>query len=253
MKRGFDLKISDHILEPDKKRFYNERHFGEAASRYDRATRFMSLGQDRRWKQALIDTLPAGGQPVCVDLACGTGDVTFALAARYPGGRIIGVDLTAEMLEIARDRNRFGHVSFLQRDMCVLPLAEESVDLVTGSYALRNAPDLERALMEIHRVLRPGGTAVFLDFRKAERPALQRVQYRWLRLWCGFWGLLLHGNREIHGYIADSLRAYPSPSRLKALIREAGFEAIPTPPISRLTTELVAFRKPFPGPALRSA
>lgn len=79
MKERFDLKIRDHLLVPERKKLYNERHFSEAAPRYDFATRAMSLGRDAAWKRCLVGALPAWPSPSCADLACGTGDVTFLL------------------------------------------------------------------------------------------------------------------------------------------------------------------------------
>jgi demethylmenaquinone methyltransferase/2-methoxy-6-polyprenyl-1,4-benzoquinol methylase len=106
--------------------------------------------------------------------------------------------------------------------MHALPLASASCDLVTGGYALRNAPDLERAVVEIARVLRPGGQAAFLDFAKAATPTGQRWQYRLLRGWCGLWGRLLSGSWEVHGYIAESLRTFPAETDLDRLLLSQG-------------------------------
>jgi demethylmenaquinone methyltransferase/2-methoxy-6-polyprenyl-1,4-benzoquinol methylase len=127
------------------------------------------------------------------------------------------------MLAIARERNRFANVRFEQGDLCDLPFPDGSADVATGSYALRNAPDLRKALAEVHRVLSPGGVAAFLDFSNPERSPLRHLQYLLLRGWCGLWGLLLHGTPEIHGYIAESLRAFPDRGRLREILREHRF------------------------------
>jgi ubiquinone/menaquinone biosynthesis methyltransferase len=220
----FRLKAREWLDVPERKRIYNERHFAEAAPRYDVATRAMSLGRDAAWKRALVAALPGLPFPVCADLACGTGDVAFLLAERYPGGIVTGVDLSAPMLAIARERNRFPNVRFELGDLCSLPLPDGAADVVTGSYALRNAPDLRKALAEVHRVLSPGGVAAFLDFSNPDRSSLRLLQYLLLRSWCGLWGLLLHGTPEIHGYIAESLRGFPDRNRLRNIFREQGLE-----------------------------
>lgn len=224
MSGRFRLKAWEGLDVPERKRAYNERHFAEAAPRYDLATRMMSLGRDAAWKQALVAALSDLPSPVCVDLACGTGDVAFLLAGRYPGGVVTGVDLSAPMLAIARERNRFANVRFEQGDLCDLPFPDGSADVVTGSYALRNAPDLRKAIAEVHRVLSPGGVAAFLDFSNPESPPLRNLQHHLLRSWCGLWGLLLHGTPEIHGYVAESLRTFPGRNRLREIFRERGFE-----------------------------
>lgn len=223
MSGRFPLKAREWLDVPDRKRVYNERHFAESAPRYDIATRAMSLGRDAAWKRALVADLPGLPSPVCVDLACGTGDVAFLLAGRYPGGGVIGIDLSAPMLGIARERNRFPNVRFELGDMGALPFPDGFADIVTGSYALRNAPDLGEAIAEVRRILKPGGTAGFLDFSKPSNVLLRRLQYLLLRGWCGSWGFLLHGSTEIHGYVAESLRLFPDRDRLLEIIRENGF------------------------------
>jgi len=240
----FRLKIREHLHAPEAKRDYNEQHFSEAASRYDFATRAMSLGRDGAWKKALVAALPEQAEPVCVDLASGTGDIAFLLARRYPQGQVIGNDLTGAMLAVACKRNRSPRVNFVQGDMLATGLADASADIVTGSYAVRNAPDLPQAFREIHRILKPGGTLALLDFSKPANRMVQRFQYALLRYWCGLWGLLLHGNPEIHAYIAASLATYPDRPTLYALIQESGFERIRTRRFYFGVLELLLLRKP---------
>jgi demethylmenaquinone methyltransferase/2-methoxy-6-polyprenyl-1,4-benzoquinol methylase len=223
---------TDFLRTPDAKREYNELLFAEVARRYDLVTRALSLGRDQAWKRALLDSLPdgdaaaAGRGPVCVDLACGTGDVAFALAQRYPQGTVCGVDLTPEMLEIARARNRFPNVSLQLGDMHHLPFESASVDIVTGSYALRNAPSLGVALAEVQRVLRPGGTAAFLDFSKSPHWLWQRLTYWVLYVWGAFWGLVLHGQPAVYAYIATSLWQFPDRVALRKELAHAGLTEI---------------------------
>lgn len=231
------------LNEASAKRDYNRVHFAEAAPRYDFVTKVLSFGGDAVWKHKLVDALP-GGAETALDLACGTGDICFLLAERFEQLRIEGVDLTQEMLDIAGQRNTFGdRIRFVRGDLGQLLQADDSVDLVTGSYALRNAPDLQVALAEIHRVLKPGGTAAFLDFSKAPSRVSQIIQYGLLRFWGGLWGLLLHGNPAVHGYIAASLQNYPSRPELDTLFEASGYEK----QLSRLfyggMTELILLRK----------
>ncbi len=224
MKSRFNLRANDHLGTSEGKRLFNEKHFAESASRYDFATRALSFGQDAGWKKALVAALPDEHAPVCVDIACGTGDVTFLLADRYGEGVFIGIDLTQEMIDIANQRNQSDFVRFECADMCRLPLEDNAVDILTGSYAIRNAPDLAEALAEFRRVVKPGGTLAFLDFSKEETPLKQAFQYRLLRFWGGLWGLLLHGNIEVHGYISKSLQSFPEPTALEEAFRFAGFQ-----------------------------
>jgi ubiquinone/menaquinone biosynthesis methyltransferase len=241
----FNLKIRDHLHAPEAKRAYNEQHFSEAASRYDIATRAMSLGRDRAWKRALVAALPQRPPARCVDLACGTGDIAFLLAERYPEAEVLGIDLTEPMLAIARKRNRFPEVTFRQGEMTATGLPAESVDVVTGGYAVRNAPDLRQAFLEIRRLLRPGGCAALLDFSKPVNRTAQRLQYALLRNWCGLWGLLLHGNPEIHSYIAASLSVYPDRPQLRRLLAEIGFSVELAQRFYFGVLELMVLKKPL--------
>jgi ubiquinone/menaquinone biosynthesis methyltransferase len=228
---------------PERKREFNELHFTEAAPRYDLATRMLSFWRDARWKEHLLLSLPPLTRPVCLDLASGTGDLTFGLARRYPDGEIYGLDITAAMLEIARQRNSSDRVTFVQAEMAPLPYPDGYADIVTGGYALRNAPDLKVALREIHRVLKPDGVAAFLDFSKPTGRVLQAAEYWLLRIWGGLWGLILHGDAQVHGYISASLRSYPDRNQFKALVEEIGFQMIQRKLFFLGITEVLLLRK----------
>ncbi|MGK2945998.1 MAG: ubiquinone/menaquinone biosynthesis methyltransferase [Desulfuromonadales bacterium] len=222
----FALKIKDYIHSAERRREYNEQHFSEAASRYDFATRAMSLGRDAAWKKQLVEALPQFTAPVCVDLACGTGDIAFLLAEKYPAGRIIGIDLTEPMLKLARQRSDSINIEFVRQDMGATDFPDEFADIVTGGYAVRNAAELRQAFLEIQRILKPNGFVALLDFSKPPSPWFQQLQYLVLKYWCGLWGFLLHGNSEVHSYISASLRAFPDSVQLRELLAESGFAVV---------------------------
>lgn len=217
------LNIRANIQTPDKKRRYNQDLFTRVATEYDGATRALSLGRDQTWKRRLVALLPALPAPNCVDLACGTGDLTAGLANRFPQGQVVGVDLTPAMIEVARGRCVQTNVSFRVQDMCRTDIADGWADVVTGSYALRNAPVLDDALQEIRRMLRPGGWAAFLDFAKPPARWRQALQLPLLKAWGGFWGLVLHDGPE-HAYIAESLRQFPDRVALRKKFARHGFK-----------------------------
>lgn len=238
------LNMKDCLASQEGKRKFNEAHFAEAACHYDFATKAMSLGRDRFWKDALIRFLPDKQRPVCLDLACGTGDLCFRLAERYPGGAITGLDLTAAMIELAHARNPYDHIDFVTGDMCHIDQDENCVDIVTGGYALRNAPDIDLALTEIHRVMKPGATAAFLDFSKPESRVMGTMNYLLLKVWGRFWGWVLHRNAEVHGYISESLKTYPNRKALKERIQQAGFSDIRSQRYFLGIMETIIFDKP---------
>ena len=127
------------------------------------------------------------------------------------------------MLKLARQRCDVDNVEFVCQDMGSTGFPNASADIVTGGYAVRNAPELRQAFLEIHRILKPGGFVALLDFSKPPSLWFQRLQYLILKYWCGLWGLLLHGNPEVHAYISASLKTFPDRVELRQLISEAGF------------------------------
>lgn len=223
MKNEFLTTMRAALTDPEHTRQLNRALFTLIAPRYDDATRYLSLGRDAGWKDRLVATLPPHGKPVCVDLACGTGDLTRRLAAKYPGGIITGLDLTEAMLDQARQLGQPPCLRYVLGDLGHTGLPDDSVDIITGSYALRNAGDLKEALREIHRILKPGGRAVFLDFSKSSRPWLQYLGHITLKLWGSAWGWLLHRDPRVYAYIADSLARYPDRRQLATLLRTTGF------------------------------
>jgi ubiquinone/menaquinone biosynthesis methyltransferase len=226
MKRQLTLKIGDYLNTAANKKYLNEEMFSVIAPQYDFITRLFSFWQDADWKRNLIASLPPATAPHCLDLACGTGDLCFLLACKYQKGDIIGLDLTEEMLVLARGANRYPNVRFVKGDMGQLDAVAESIDIITGGYALRNAPDLKQAIAEIHRVLKPGGTAAFLDFSKPTNGLAQKVEYYILKGWTGLWGWVLQRNHEVYSYIAESLRAFPDRAVMQQIFIQQGFSII---------------------------
>lgn len=223
MKTPIPFFCQKRLASPHQKRNLNRDIFTMIASRYQRTTRVLSFFRDQAWKQNLVDMLPDDPSPLCLDVACGTGDITHYLAAKYPEGRILGMDLTESMLAMARRRQPPPNVAYCCRDMQDTGLDPNAVDIITGGYALRNAGDLQATLAELFRVLKPGGQAAFLDFSKPQARILQLLEYALLSLWGGLWGLLLHGQPSLYTYIAQSLRAFPDTQQLNALFRTHGF------------------------------
>lgn len=226
MSPAFTLRPREHLGDPQRKRILNEQLFSAVAPRYDTITRGLSFGRDPAWKDRLIAGLPPLDAPDCLDLACGTGDLAFRLARRYPRGRVLGLDLTPAMIERARARATSPRVRFEVGDLGRTGLPDAAFDIITGGYALRNAGDLDEAIAEVSRLLRPGGTAAFLDFSKPPARWAQRLELALLKIWGGAWGLALHGNPRVYGYIADSLARHPDRAELSRRFASAGFERV---------------------------
>ena len=212
---------------PDRKRAHTRALFATIADRYDLITAVLSYGQDARWKRTLIDLARVQRGERALDLACGTGDLAFAAAAH--GARVVGLDITHRMLQLAARKS--GTAAFVAGDMTSLPFGPRTFDLVTTGYGLRNVPDLNIAIDEIARVLRPGGRLLSLDFNRP-RPALVRAAYlSYLTVVGAALGWLLHRDPDTYRYIPASIRRYPGAAGVAVLLSSRGFTNVRVIPL----------------------
>lgn len=211
---------------PDTKRRYVRQLFSTIADRYDLITALLSYGQDARWKRTLVGMAKVSAGERALDLACGTGDLAFAVAGH--GARTVGLDITHRMLQLADAKQVAATgaarpVTFLGGDMTHLPFAPAAFDLVTTGYGLRNVPDLTAAIAEIARVLKPGGRLLSLDFNRPE-PAAIRAAYLWYLTAVGATlGWVLHRDPDTYRYIPASIRRYPGAHGVAERLRAQGF------------------------------
>jgi demethylmenaquinone methyltransferase / 2-methoxy-6-polyprenyl-1,4-benzoquinol methylase len=220
----------DRIRTPEGKRRYVRALFATIADRYDLITAVLSYGLDRRWKKRLVEQASGIAGARALDLATGTGDIAFALAAR--GAHVVGLDITRRMIELARAKRdgtgRRGDVPrgtarFLIGDMSALPFAGETFDLVTTGYGLRNVPDLALSMTEVHRVLRPGGQLLSLDFNRPSNAVVRAAYLSYLTAVGGALGWLLHRDPDTYRYIPASIRQYPGADAVVRMLRDRGF------------------------------
>ena len=213
---------------PENKRRHVARLFATIADRYDLITRVLSYGQDRRWKARLIREARIAADDVVLDLACGTGDLA-RLAAAAGARRVFGLDLTPRMLVLARSRE--AGTRYAAGDMGALPLRANAVDVVTTGYGLRNVPDLDVAIREVARVLRPGGRFLSLDFNRPESRVLRGCFLSYLTIVGSLLGWLLHGDPDTYRYIPASIRRYPGAEGVAARLSAHGFTSVRVVPI----------------------
>ena len=207
------------------------RVFDSVADRYDLMNDLMSAGLHRLWKRYLLKVADIRPGMDVLDLASGTGDIASLTAGRLRGrGQLVASDINAAML--ARGRDRLideGHVEALAyalADAEYLPFPDRSFDRVTIGFGLRNVTRKERALAEMRRVLRPGGSVHVLEF-SALRPAMLRPAYDFYsfqvlpRL-----GKLVAGDADSYRYLAESIRRHPDQETLKSMMEQAGLERV---------------------------
>ena len=217
------------IATPEGKRRYVRRLFATIADRYDFITRFLSYGQDRRWKQRLIALADLRASDRLLDLACGTGDIL--LAAIPPARVAVGIDVTFRMLQLAQQRRETAHASLVTGDMVALPIASQRFTVVTVGYGLRNVPDLDQALREIHRVLVPEGRLLSLDFNRPSNAIVRTAYLTYLTVVGSLLGLALHGDPDTYRYIPESIRKYPGARGVAARMEHVGFDDVRALPV----------------------
>ena len=200
--------------------------FDRIAARYDFLNRVLSFGADIGWRRRAIaraEIRPGAG---VLDVGAGTGDLSFAAAAR--GAHVVALDLSAGMLAVlarrANDTQR-SRIEPLVGSAESLPLPDASVERIVSGFAVRNVGDLARALAEFKRVLRPGGRAVVLELSHPPSPAFARL-YAFYLSFLPPLAMLLGGDSRAYRYLPESLRSFPGADRLAQLLREAGFARV---------------------------
>jgi demethylmenaquinone methyltransferase/2-methoxy-6-polyprenyl-1,4-benzoquinol methylase len=188
--------------------------FARIARRYDLLNDLQSFGLHRNWKRRVAELAKVSPGSRALDLCCGTGDLAFALAQR--GAETTGLDFSPQMLAVAAQRQKknpnseFRIPNFVQGDAQQLPFAENSFDIVTVGYGLRNLTSWERGLDEMHRVARPGARLLVLDFGRPPNALWRAVYFTHLRLSVPLIGLLFCGHASAYAYILESLKHYPA-------------------------------------------
>jgi ubiquinone/menaquinone biosynthesis methyltransferase len=221
------MAVRDRIATVEGKRQYVRALFDRIADRYDFITAFLSYGLDRRWKRTLVSLAPPASGARALDLATGTGDIAFLLRDRV--AQVVGLDLTARMIRLASDKRdgaRSAAPAFLVGDMMALPFASASFDVITTGYGLRNVPDLNGALDEMHRVLKPGGQALSLDFTKPVNRIVRAAYLAYLSIVGGALGWALHGDADTYRYIPASIRTHPTAEELVGVMQRRGFARV---------------------------
>jgi len=203
--------------------------FESVAPRYDLMNDLMSLGVHRLWKRVFITALGPRPSRTLLDLAGGTGDISFGWLA-HGGGPTLLSDITPAMLAVGRDRaierGFAADLTFLVADAERLPLPDRAVDTVGIAFGLRNCTDKAAVLAEARRVLRPGGRFLCLEFSRVQVAALRPLYDAWSFQVLPRLGRLVAHDAGSYQYLAESIRTFPDQQRLAAMMREAGLARV---------------------------
>jgi demethylmenaquinone methyltransferase/2-methoxy-6-polyprenyl-1,4-benzoquinol methylase len=202
--------------------------FQSVAPRYDLMNDLMSLGIHRGWKRDFVAGLDPRPGRTLLDLAGGTGDISFGWRKRG-GGTALLSDVNPAMLAVARERvrqRRMSGIEFLVADAEALPLPDLCVDRVSIAFGLRNCTDKQAVLREALRVLRHGGQFHCLEFSRVQVAALEAAYDAWSFRVLPMLGRVVAGDRDSYQYLAESIRTFPDQERLADMMREAGFSRV---------------------------
>jgi demethylmenaquinone methyltransferase/2-methoxy-6-polyprenyl-1,4-benzoquinol methylase len=224
--------MPNQFYEPGQQRGARVKElFTRIAPRYDLINDLQSFGLHRFWKRQLISLAEPNPNKVALDLCCGTGDLALALARR--GAKVVGMDFSERMLEMAQRRNncrqqsnhRAGNLRalrFVHGDALLIPFPDKSFDIVTIAYGLRNLADLKAGLREMERVAKPRARLLVLDFGKPANVLWRNLYFSYLKVFVPLLGRIFCGNADAYAYILESLKHYPAQLGVAAQMRELG-------------------------------
>jgi demethylmenaquinone methyltransferase/2-methoxy-6-polyprenyl-1,4-benzoquinol methylase len=202
--------------------------FDRIAGVYDLMNSAMTAGLHHQWRQRAVERAQVGPGSDALDVCCGTGDLALELRRRIgPDGRVVGCDFSEPMLELARRKSGDEGlaVEFGWADALDLPYGDKSFDAVTVGFGARNLADLDKGLKEMARVLKPGGRLVILEITRPQREPLSSFYSLWFDRVVPVLGSVA-GDSDAYSYLPDSVRSFPEPRRLAAMMDAAGLEQI---------------------------
>ncbi|WP_371187259.1 bifunctional demethylmenaquinone methyltransferase/2-methoxy-6-polyprenyl-1,4-benzoquinol methylase UbiE [Thalassotalea maritima] len=221
--------------------------FHSVAKQYDVMNDLMSLGIHRLWKRFTIDASGVRPGNTILDLAGGTGDLTAKFSKLTgPQGKVILADINSSMLQVGRDKLRdrgiVGNVEYVQANAEALPFEDNTFDIVTIAFGLRNVTNKDKALASIFRVLKPGGRLLVLEFSKPEHDLLNKAYDFYSFNILPKMGELVAKDGESYQYLAESIRMHPDQETLKQMMDNVGFEQTS---YHNLTGGIVALHKGY--------
>jgi demethylmenaquinone methyltransferase / 2-methoxy-6-polyprenyl-1,4-benzoquinol methylase len=232
-----NLLTNPHAVADKRRRV--QQMFAAIAPSYDLNNRLHSLWMDQSWRKTAVKMAGLKAGDVVVDVACGTGDLTLQFAAgltRLGGvtpGQIVGIDFTFEMLPLAAHKSVGQSIVWLNGDALSLPLPDASADVISIAFGIRNVSDPAAAMREFHRVLRPGGRLVILEFSLPTIVPLRAAYNLYFRHVLPRTATWISGDRTgAYKYLPESVNTFIDRARMSAMLGESGFANIAQRPLT---------------------
>ena len=205
--------------------------FDRIAPSYDRLNHLMSMNVDRKWRRRLVRELVDGTPQRILDVACGTGDSTIAVAkAAAEGSTVVGVDISEGMMSMVMDKARkegaADRIRLQVADAEALPFGEDSFDRVSCAFGVRNFTNKEQGLREFFRVLSPGGKLVILELSVPRNKVVRFFYDLYFSHILPWIGGRVSGDKAAYRYLPASVHAFPPPEDFMRMLSEAGFSAV---------------------------
>lgn len=202
--------------------------FAQISKRYDITNDVLSLGIHRYWRYRATKSISLQGTERVLDVCTGTGDFAFSFTKRTPHpAHIVGVDFSPAMIALAKQkqatRKLAAGIDFREGDATALPFSDDSFDVVSIGFGIRNIPDTSKAFSEIRRVLKPNGTLIILEF--GGLPEIWILSF-YLKRVLPIIGGLVSGNRAAYHYLQETSQAFPSGKRFGEILNEHGFPTV---------------------------
>jgi demethylmenaquinone methyltransferase/2-methoxy-6-polyprenyl-1,4-benzoquinol methylase len=204
--------------------------FTNVASKYDIMNDAMSMGVHRIWKDAMMDWLAPRKGMKLLDVAGGTGDISFRFLKRAGGGHATVFDMTQSMLDAGRLRaeaeSMQDSLDWVCGDAMALPFEDNTFDAYTISFGIRNVTRIQDAINEAYRVLKPGGRFLVLEFSTIPNPAMQWAYDRYSFNIIPPLGQIIANDRDSYQYLVESIRQFPKQEQFAQMIRDGGFSQV---------------------------
>lgn len=224
-----EKNMPNNSEELKKKKEESFKIFDDIAPTYDSLNRTLSLGIDIYWRNQIKRNLPLRSNLQVLDIATGTADIPLVLAKSSQVKEVLGLDLSKKMIELGKVKvkkaNLNGKISLDLGDGNNLPLEDGSYDVATVGFGIRNFPSTEKGLSEMHRVLRPKGRAMIMEFSLPQNKGIRFLYLFYFRYILPLIGNLFSGHKDAYHYLNKSVEDYPYGEKFLHLMREAGFKS----------------------------